>query len=173
MARPEVKAKHLELHEDPAYRSRISGSVQETLARPEVRAKIVAANRAALEDEQLQKRKKTAVAAASRRPEVRAKISTASRALWQDPEYRERVLSRELSDKTRQRLSAAALGRQHTPKSVERQRQLYLERSSWCRFCHGPVEGKRTCIRGHVACQICFARHKAGATMMLAPSEFA
>lgn len=168
-ARPEVVARQRELHDDPVYLARISGSLKESLSSPEAKARMSETTKSLHADPAYRDKVSSSVQKAYEDPEVRRKVSESSRRNWADPAYVEKQRSKSVSDETRKRLSEAATGRGHTDESKELQRRLYLERSSSCRFCGSAIDGKRTCIRGHVACFKCRGLHDAGRTPDLLP----
>lgn len=168
-ARPEVMARQRELHDDPSYLSRISSSLKESLSSPEAKARMSETTRSLHDDSSYRERVSSSIRKAYEDPDVRRKVSESSRRNWADPVYVEKQRTKVVSDETRRKLSEAASGRGHTDESKELQRKLYLERSSYCRFCGSSIEGKRTCIRGHVACQVCKGLHDAGKTPDLLP----
>lgn len=168
-ARPEVKARQRELHDDPAYLGRISESTKAALSSPKTRARLSESSKALHADPAYKEKVISAVTEASRRPEVRAKLSASSKATWTDPDYVAKQRAKVASPETRAKIGASSKGRRHTPESVEEQRRLYLERSSRCKFCDCPVDGKRTCIRGRVACRGCKKLHDDGLASFVRP----
>ena len=168
LARPETRRKREVMRADPAYKAQISESLKASLASDEARARMSEASRRSATPEVREKRSASLKESMSR-PEVKKKLSASSKAAWSDPEYREKVLSRKISDETRAKISAAGTGRRHSPESVQRQRELYLRRSSSCKFCGDGIEGKRTCINGRVSCRACRGLHDRGEASFLRP----
>lgn len=168
-ARPEVKARQRELHDDPDYLMRVSEGTKNAMAHPDVRQNVSEAGRRKWQDPTTRESLSASLREACNRPEVRQTHSDASKALWQDPDYVAKMAARVTSDETRAKLSVASTGRNHSPESIERQRQLYLERSAFCKFCDSPTEEKRTCIKGRVACSRCYDSHKTKQASFLRP----
>lgn len=164
MNSPETIAKRRMFQDDPSYKAKISETTKAGLAVPEIREKISAGIRAMWQKPEVREKIIASVREANSRPEVRAKLSAMSKATWDDPEIRARRLAAFRKDAARpekkEKLSRAALGRRHTPESIEYQRQLGLQRSSVCKFCDGSMTGKRSCINGRVACLSCYELHK-------------
>lgn len=166
MNSPEVVAKRRVFQGDPAYRQMISETTKAGLADPAVREKVSAGLREMWKDPEVRDRLTFSLKEAGSRPEVRSKLSKRSRASWDDPEVRARREAAFRADAARPEkkalLSKAALGRRHAPEAVARMRELYLQRSSSCKFCGSVIEGKRTCINGRVSCAVCYSLHKSG-----------
>jgi hypothetical protein len=170
MAQPETVAKREAMRADPSYAEKISASVKTALSTPEARARQSDAARAAWEDPSVREKTVAATRAAMERPEVRERLSEASRATWATSERRTKRAAQVTSPETRAKISAASVGRTHTPESIQRQRDLYLARSSHCKFCDAPLDdSKRTCIRGRVACSLCKGLHDSKKASFLRP----
>lgn len=173
MARPEVIAKRRVFQDDPEYRRMISETTKAGLADPAVREKVSAGVREVWKRPEVREKILARVKATISTPESRVRRSESTKKSWRDPETRARRMEAFRADAARPEkkalLSKASLGRHHTAESVELQRQLYLQRSCICKFCGSPIEGKRTCIKGRVACFGCYGLHKAGLANFLRP----
>ena len=152
------------------YKNNISKSLSETLSDAVVRQNMAKRSKSKWADSEYKERVTRALRSAADRQEVKQKHADNTRRLWQNSEYAAKVLDRTITQEIRERWSKAATGRHHSPKSIARQRQLYLERSSTCKFCDKPIEGKRTCIRGRVACSECFRIYKSGIASFIQPN---
>ena len=168
LARPETRKKREAMRADPAYGATISDTLKASLASDEARARMSEASRLSATPE-VRERRSESLKKSMSRPETRHRLSVSSKRAWSDPEYREKILSRETSEKTRKKLSEAATGRHHSLESIVRQRELYLQRSSSCKFCGDLIEGKRTCINGRVACWGCRGLYDCGEASFLRP----
>ncbi len=169
LARPETVERRRLMREDPSYAASISSSLKKSLADPSVRAAMSSRTAALRQDPDYREKLASAHSAAMASPDVRAKFSASSRAAWSDPSKTIGMTGRHLSDETKARIGAKSLGRRHTPESVERQRHLYLLRSSLCRFCASVIDGKRSCIRGRVCCLLCRSMQDLGLASFLRP----
>lgn len=169
MSSPETVEKRRLMREDPAYKSSISSSLKTTLSDPSVRAEMSSRTVALHQDPSYKEKVSVPHSAAMASPDVRAKLSASSRRAWSDPTRMIGMTGRRLSDETKAKISAASTGRRHTPESVEEQRRLYLQRSSTCRFCASPIEGKRSCIVGRVCCLPCRSLQSLGLVSFLRP----
>jgi hypothetical protein len=172
LARPETVEKRAVVYADPAFKASISSTLKESLSSPDARARMSEASRASSARPGVKERRVSALREAMASPEVRAKLSASSRRAWSDPTKMTGMTGRRLSDETKAKISAASTGRRHTPESVERQRKLYLSRSSVCCFCDSSVEGKRSCVRGRVCCLPCRSMQDQGLVSFLRPNGF-
>ncbi len=169
LARPETVKKRAAVYADPAFKASISSTLKSSLASPEARSRMSEASRESSARPGVRERRVSALRDAMASPDVRAKLSVTSRRAWADPAKMVGMTGRRLSDETKAKISAASTGRRHTPESVEKQRLLYLARSSVCRFCYFVIEGKRSCIRGRVCCLSCRSAQSLGFVSFLRP----
>lgn len=167
---PETIAKREAMRADGSYGVRISKSLRDSLSSEEARARMSEASRSSATPE-VRERRSERLREVMSRQETKEKLSVAAKASWARPEFREKILSREASEETRARLSAAATGRNHSNESIRRQRDLYLARSSSCKFCDIPIDGKRSCINGRVACLPCYDLHRLKRASFLRPDK--
>jgi hypothetical protein len=143
------------MRSDPSYGIKISKTLKESLSSPYIRARMSESASTAWAKPDIRKKILLSIIDAAARPEIKQKLSAASKIMWSRPDYIEKQKTKIISEETRAKISAASTGKRHTPESIVKQRQLYLIRSSTCKFCGRPIEGKRTCINGHVACFKC------------------
>ncbi|OPZ39525.1 MAG: GIY-YIG catalytic domain protein [Synergistetes bacterium ADurb.BinA166] len=169
MADPAVQARRRVFQEDPAYKVLISETTRAALSAPEVRERLSESSRLTAARPDVREARSSAIRAAHSRPDVKERHRAACVEAQNRPETLARHRSRRASPETRAKIAVSSAGRLHTPESVERQRILYLERSSRCKFCDSAIEGKRMCIKGRVSCAGCFGLHKAGTASFLRP----
>lgn len=170
MARPDVKAKRAVFQNDPVYRAQISNSLKASLSSPEARERMSLASKESATEEVRAKRS-TSIRAAYEDPEVKQRHAEAVKIVQNLPHLLAKRRAYRASPETKAKISAASTGKEHTPESIERQRRLYLERSSKCRFCDLAIEGKRSAIKGRVACQGCYALHHQNLASFLRPDD--
>jgi group I intron endonuclease len=170
LARPETRKKREALYEDPSFKKKISESLKDSLASDEARARMSEASRCSATPE-VRRKRSDAIREAYRDPVVKERHREAVKEAQNRPELIERRRTYRASDETRQKISESSTGRRHTPESIEKQRELYLQRSSSCKFCGAAIEGKRTCINGRVACQNCRGLHDRREASFLRPDR--
>ncbi len=171
MARPEVQAKRRIFQNDSNYRTRISESCKSVHTRPEVKAKVLAANREI--NSRLGHREKVVISTkiTMARPDVKERWRSAVKIAQNRPEVIEKHRAYRASLETKAKISAASKGRKHTLESIEKQRRLYLQRSSFCKFCDHHIDGKRACINGRVSCHSCLELHQQKLASFIRPDR--
>lgn len=171
MNRPEVKTARRELYDSAEYKAKHSEKSKAWQSTPEGKRIRSDAAKSVWQQSEYQDKVKEGIRKAHARPEVREKMSAAAQEVNARPEVLAARKAYRASEETKAKIGAKSLGRNHTPESVMEQRRLYLERSSQCKFCSSVIEGKRTCIKGRVACHGCYQLHKNELASFLRPDK--
>jgi len=124
MAKPEVIAKRLTFQKDPAYGTRISNSLKETLSSPQARARMSEASKQSATEE-VRAQRAASIRDVFQRPEVKLKHSEAVKIAQNQPELLAKRHAYRTSPETKAKLSKAALGRRHTPEAIQRMKNAY------------------------------------------------
>jgi group I intron endonuclease len=159
---PGYRAKNLPISLINVQKATLVSQINKTQSKPEVKAVVSAAVKAAYADPAVRRkvsaanlgktlspehRAKIAANDATRRPEVRAKLSAQSKAAWSDPDKRAKMSAanvRIASPQTRAKISDAARGRalpEQWRKSIS-EAMKGLPRKTRCRRGH-PLEGAK------------------------------
>ena len=171
MSNHDTIAKRKIFQQDPLYGARIAEKLKESLSTPEARERM---RRSSIESStsEVQERRAAAIRIAVNTPECKAQRSEISREMWTRPDVRAKYAARVTSPETRALIAAASTGKRHSEESIKKQRELYLVRSSSCKFCDkGLGDTKRTCIKGRVACLGCYTLHRTGLASFVRPDN--